>query len=279
MGVFLLITRLLQTSLMVLFPEQRTQSAFASVVSLTSIVVERELSPYRRSSDNQIAVLARWLVFLWTFGLLLRLVHVLGSFPSVLVGATLVLASVGIIIWSLRAALQDTRTELTVTRRRRTATSQKEASLPQGISGHGPDEIELVSVTSEAAATNDACDHQPYSDQVQEGGGAPNSKWFGEDFLSNALCAEGTLSELESHAEMTATLDKTRAALRKALETIAEKDKAIDEKDKAIYEKDKAIDKKDKAIDEKDRTIDALSQTNGGNFDFERSTNGWSLFR
>ena len=234
MGVFLLVTRLLQTSLMVLFPEQRTQSAFASVVSLTSIVVERELSPYRRSTDNQIAVLARWLVFMWTFGLLLRLVHVLGSFPSVLVGVTLVLASVGIIVWSLRAAFHDTCTELAVTRRRRTVTSQEEASLPRSVSG--ADEIELVPVTTEAADTHDAGDNQTPPDQAQERRAAFSSKWFGEDFMSNALCAEDNMPEVETYADVTATLKRTQTALNQALETIAEKDNAIDEKDRVIAE-------------------------------------------
>ena len=118
MSVFLLIIRLLQTSLMVLFPAQHIQAAFSSSISLVAFFVERELSPYRRSSDNRTGVCARWLVFLWSFGLLLRLVHVLGTFPSVLVGLVLVVATLAVGVDSLRIAIKDTKHELKMRRKR-----------------------------------------------------------------------------------------------------------------------------------------------------------------
>ena len=64
-GTALLVLRLVQTSFMALVRTQREQAAIMCCVTLVSATVQRELSPYRRSSDNHVAYLTHMLVLLW----------------------------------------------------------------------------------------------------------------------------------------------------------------------------------------------------------------------
>ena len=60
MGIFQLVVRLLQTSLMTVVKKPIIQSSFVSVITLVAICVQRELSPYRRASDNLVGLMTRW---------------------------------------------------------------------------------------------------------------------------------------------------------------------------------------------------------------------------
>jgi len=71
-GTFLLVLRILQTSVLVLIPSQELQAAAASALAIFGANVLRELRPFRRNSDNEVAVAAQYCVFLWTFSILLR---------------------------------------------------------------------------------------------------------------------------------------------------------------------------------------------------------------
>jgi hypothetical protein len=86
-----------------------------------------QLSPYRRATDNRIAVFARWLVFLWAFGLLLRLDGILGSMPSVVVGLALVLATLAVVEEALRLSIMEMRKYLRTRRRESAADEEDEA--------------------------------------------------------------------------------------------------------------------------------------------------------
>lgn len=68
-GIFILVARVSQTSLMVLCNRQIAQASFASIITLAVINILRESWPYRRSSDNVAAYLAQWLIMLWVAGL------------------------------------------------------------------------------------------------------------------------------------------------------------------------------------------------------------------
>ena len=68
MGVVLIIGRLLQTSLMVIFPAQDIQAAYASLIALLTTVLQQGLRPYRRLSDNDVAMYAGGVVFAWCAG-------------------------------------------------------------------------------------------------------------------------------------------------------------------------------------------------------------------
>ena len=63
MGTLVLVTRLSQTSLMVIFNKQVVQANVASIVTLGAIVVQREQWPYRRSSEYVLFGLAGSLLF------------------------------------------------------------------------------------------------------------------------------------------------------------------------------------------------------------------------
>ena len=64
-GVGFLVLRLMQTSLMALVRSQHAQAVIACCVTLVSASAQRELSPFRRASDNHVALLSQWLIFLW----------------------------------------------------------------------------------------------------------------------------------------------------------------------------------------------------------------------
>ena len=51
MGIFVLVSRLCQTSMMVLCQRQMVQASFATIITLVAIIVQRELWPYRRDSE------------------------------------------------------------------------------------------------------------------------------------------------------------------------------------------------------------------------------------
>ena len=111
MNVLLLFIRLTQTSLMIVFSEQKTQAMLASCIAIFSACLHRELDPYRRRSDNMIALMAQWLIYFWVLALLARLIHVLGSAPAVLIGLLLVGASLFVVGYALRAAHRDLEAE------------------------------------------------------------------------------------------------------------------------------------------------------------------------
>ena len=111
MSVLMLTMRLTQTSLMVIFTEQKTQAMLASCIAMISACLHRELDPYRRQSDNKTALFANWLIYFWVVALLARLIRVLGHAPTVLVGLTLVIASLFVAGHALRSAQRDLKTE------------------------------------------------------------------------------------------------------------------------------------------------------------------------
>ena len=75
-GVVLLVLRLLQTSFIALLPSQLVQAIAMCSVTQFSILLQSELAPYRRTTDNRVALLAQVLVFTWAFILMLRIVGV-----------------------------------------------------------------------------------------------------------------------------------------------------------------------------------------------------------
>ena len=85
----MLIIRLTQTSFMIIFSEQKTQTMCAAIIATMSASLLRELSPYRRPSDNVTALMAQWLIYMWV-----RLIHVVGSTPGAVIGVALVGATV-----------------------------------------------------------------------------------------------------------------------------------------------------------------------------------------
>lgn len=111
MSVLLLSIRLAQTSLMIIFQDQKTQALLASIIAMVSACVHRELDPYRRQSDNTTALVAQWLIYVWMVALLARLIRVLGDAPAFLVGFALAGATFFAIAHALGSAQQDLNAE------------------------------------------------------------------------------------------------------------------------------------------------------------------------
>ena len=86
---------------MVIITKQRVQAVAASTISLIGCVVLRELFPYRKRSDNVIAVLCQSTIFLWCFVLTARDAGALNWVPAVVVGSALVLVIVGVFCMAL----------------------------------------------------------------------------------------------------------------------------------------------------------------------------------
>lgn len=61
-SIVLLVIRLVQTSLMALVPSQLLQTMIMCCVTLVAILLQSELAPYRRSSDNTVALLSQVLM-------------------------------------------------------------------------------------------------------------------------------------------------------------------------------------------------------------------------
>ena len=93
-GVWLLLLRLLQTSFMAFAGSQRTQAAMMCCLTVSSILLHSLLSPMRRDSDNQVALLCQALVFLWVFILLCRIIGMFeGKVAAAAIGTVLCVAT------------------------------------------------------------------------------------------------------------------------------------------------------------------------------------------
>ena len=112
MGRFELVLRLCQTSLMALVTNRSVQAALASCLAVVGVVVNREVAPYRRGSDNTVAELTQALLWLWCMALLMDLAGVFSGFPITVVGIALVLATALVFAYSLRLALIDVKNEM-----------------------------------------------------------------------------------------------------------------------------------------------------------------------
>ena len=113
-GVFLLVLRMMQTSVLVLVPRQNLQSAAACAIALVAACVLRETMPFRRQSDNEVAVMTQYCVFLWCFAVVLREMGISDPQALILMGIVLIVATVGVFcfaLWRARAELNEVRSE------------------------------------------------------------------------------------------------------------------------------------------------------------------------
>ena len=106
-GPFRLVMRLCQSSLLVVFPHQTIQAAYACCIAIVAICAQRNLEPYRRRSDNQVALMAQWTICLWPGVLLMRIVGAVASLPTIIVGLLCVVPTVVVIVRSLQLGIDD----------------------------------------------------------------------------------------------------------------------------------------------------------------------------
>jgi hypothetical protein len=107
-GVCLLVLRLLQTSVVAFVKSQHVQAAIVSCWALFAACLLREVSPMRKPSDNQVAVMSQILIFIWVFSLLLRLA---GMFQrraaAAFLGVALCAVTAGVFVTALALANSD----------------------------------------------------------------------------------------------------------------------------------------------------------------------------
>ena len=96
-GSLSIVIRLCQSSLMVVFQNQAIQSIFACLIAQVAICSQRNLVPFRRESDNEIALLSQWVIFVWCIVMNMRVTGAFASLPSVLVGLVCVVPTVALI--------------------------------------------------------------------------------------------------------------------------------------------------------------------------------------
>ena len=134
-GVCLLVLRLLQTTLMTTIPTQLVQAAVACLLALGAVSTQREFSPYRRPSDNHVAVLVHWLVFEWAFVMLLRIAGLFQRrLPAIGAGVWLVFTTLGVFMRAAVLANRDRRAE------ERAKYSSNEETLQQQPPESSPDD-------------------------------------------------------------------------------------------------------------------------------------------
>ena len=108
-GSFLIAMRLMQTSAMVFFVNPGLQATAASLVALIGVAVQTHAAPYRNSSDNHAALAAAWLLFLWSFVLLVRHSGAVDGQHGVALGALLIATTVLMVMFVVRALATDVK--------------------------------------------------------------------------------------------------------------------------------------------------------------------------
>jgi hypothetical protein len=112
MSVCFLLLRLSQTTLMTAIPNQLVQTAVVCCITLGAVSTQRELSPYRRPSDNDIALLVHELVFLWVFAMQLRCAGLFQRrLAAIGLGVWLCFATLGVFLRAGVLANRDRRAE------------------------------------------------------------------------------------------------------------------------------------------------------------------------
>jgi len=125
-------------------------------ITLVSILLQSELSPFRRSSDNHVALQAQVLVFVWVFVLLLRLVGMFEREAAAMaVGVFLCVASLSVLVAALVLANNDRLKEQRAGRRGSMSNTPINQQLNESASNV---EIELVTLGPDAASEEEQAD-------------------------------------------------------------------------------------------------------------------------
>jgi hypothetical protein len=249
----LLVTRLMQTSLLAIAKRQTDQAALASCVALCVISLQGELAPFRLESDNHIAFMTHCLILLWTFVLLLYIIGTLDSVHPVAVGVFLLVSTVAVIGEAARSAVTDAQTQGAE------SNSEEQRGIAVDIEGRehiavpmSGDEFEVGGASSSAGSNSNNC---PPGSTQQNGHGNGESPtrlpaataWTSNPWQLLGLCA----------AQQQDQVDGERSAEEKRLLAV------LADKEKALAEKDEALAKKDEALAEKDEEISSLLATGG----------------
>ena len=107
MGTFLLVVRICQTSLLIFLSDPEVQATFGAFISLICVVTIREFEPYRIDSDDTVAILSQWLLFIFMTILLLIRVGTVEKIEPWMMGTALVIIVAGLIGVAIKSVYDD----------------------------------------------------------------------------------------------------------------------------------------------------------------------------
>ena len=246
-GIVLLALRLLQTSFLALTPSQVVQAAVMCLVTLVAVTLQRELSPYRRVSDNHVALLAQWLVFAWTFSLMLRIAGVFQKpVAAIAIGVILCVATVSVFVLALLLANIDRLNEKRA--------EQLDLNTPvSSNSGPTAEDSNDASGEEESGEIEAGASSQGRESQAERGNNSPQDSQIGVAVLSleeeeqlsaaraNTKSPWGMLGLCAAEHEVGDTRSSDDNDVAVLLAKIEAQSKTIREKDVAIREKDEEI--------------------------------------
>ena len=149
-GSFSIVIRLCQSSLMMVFQNQAVQSIFACLIAQVAICSQRNLAPFRRESDNEIALLSQWVIFVWCTAMNMRVTGALASLPSVVVGLVCVVPTVALMVRSWKKTSAELETQLSSNR----SATEAPTSDPDLVDGDSVS-VEVSQVTPSDGSADD----------------------------------------------------------------------------------------------------------------------------
>ena len=169
--------------------DQLVQAAVMVVITLASISMHHELAFMRRASDNIIALLAQYLVFVFVFVLLLRIVGMFeNEVASAVVGTLLCLATMGVFVAALALANKDRVGEQRATRQRSTLKAP-ETSNREGGDQDEPEQAEVGGIPSlEAGSSQGRASSQEDEEKVEEPDAPLGLPWSLLSMGNNTFC-------------------------------------------------------------------------------------------
>jgi hypothetical protein len=117
-GSFVIVMRIAQTSTLVFIVNPGLQATVASLIALVGVAIQTHTAPYRRASDNHAALAAAWLLFVWSFVLLVRYSGAVGGEQGVILGALLIVATLVVVAFVACAVVVDVKQHTLIVERR-----------------------------------------------------------------------------------------------------------------------------------------------------------------
>ena len=231
-GSFLIFMRIMQTSIMVFIVNPELQAAAASLVALVGVAVQTHAAPHRRPSDNHSALAAAWLLFIWSFVLLVRYTGAVDGQYGVLLGALPIAATVVMVAFATHALAIDVRKNVTSE-----DTTERDAAVtgPESVAEEEEGPATAAQRTTEEAEVSDVEMTVLSSTEPRAGGPSPSSTGEastgsrlvatspeGSNFLLGMLCVVGKQPDDAASATATATHAEEVARLRDEIASLRE---------------------------------------------------------
>ena len=124
-----MVTRVLQTSVIALFPSQSTQAVVVSLLVLIDIFLIRELMPYSINSDNEVAALSKGVVFVWAQCVLAKIAGAFKHVHTVVVGVVLLSSVVAVVARAVQLTLKDGRSQAEAEAQEQDTSEQRNANV------------------------------------------------------------------------------------------------------------------------------------------------------